>query len=75
MMRLICAMGLSGALAVSACSSSSGNSGDSGVGGSMAADAGGDTADAGPALVTVSGTAAPHPLTTALDPSRHQLHA
>jgi hypothetical protein len=69
MMRLICAVGLSGALAVSACSSSSGNKADSGVGGSMANDAGGDAADAGPALVTVSGTAAPHPLAKALDPS------
>jgi hypothetical protein len=69
MMRIICAMGLSGALIVGACSSSSGNKGDSGVGGSMASDAGGDTADAGPALVTVSGTAAPHPLAKALDPN------
>ena len=72
MMRLICAVGLSGALALSACSSSSGNkNGDSGAGGSMAGqDA---AADAGPALVTVSGTAAPHPLTAALDPSGHRL--
>jgi len=69
MMRLICAMGLSGALIVSACSSSSGNKNDSGAGGSMANDGGGDAADAGPALVTVSGTAAPHPLTKALDPT------
>lgn len=69
MMRLICAVGLSGALAVSACSSSSGNKADSGAGGSMASDGGGDAADAGPALVTVSGTAAPHPLTKALDPT------
>jgi hypothetical protein len=73
MMRLICAMGLSGALIVSACSSSSGNkttdSGAGGSGGSTASDAGGDTADAGPALVTVSGTAAPHPLAKALDPN------
>jgi hypothetical protein len=68
MMRLICAVGLSGALAVSACSSSSGNKNDSGAGGSMA-DGGGDAADAGPALVTVSGTAAPHPLAKALDPN------
>ena len=63
MMRLICAVGLSGALAVSACSSSSNKNTDSGAGGSMA-DAG---PDAGPALVTVSGTAAPHPLAKALD--------
>src|SRR5947209_4743956 len=69
MMRLICAVGLSGALAVSGCSSSSGNKADSGVGGSMGNDAGGDAADGGPALVTVSGTAAPHPLAKALDPN------
>lgn len=71
MMRLMCAMGLSGALAISACSSSSGTTSttDSGVGGSSA-DAGKDAVvDAGPALVTVSGTAAPHPLTVALDPT------
>lgn len=67
MMRLICVMGLSGALAVGACSSS-GNKSDSGAGGSTA-DAGHDAADAGPALVTVSGTAAPHPLTAGLDPT------
>jgi hypothetical protein len=35
----------------------------------MANDGGGDAADAGPALVTVSGTAAPHPLAKALDPN------
>jgi len=69
MMRLICAVGLSGALVVSACSSSGGNKNDSGAGGSMANDGGSDAADAGPALVTVSGTAAPHPLAKALDPS------
>jgi len=69
MMRLICAIGLSGALAVSACSSSSGKAtGDGGVGGSGA---GGSIADAGTdaSLVTVSGTAAPHPLTAGLDPT------
>jgi hypothetical protein len=68
MMRLICAMGFSGALIVSACSSSNGKA-DSGAGGSMADGGGQDTADAGPALVTVSGTAAAHPLTKALDPT------
>lgn len=67
MMRIICAVGLSGALAISACSSSSkSNGGDGGVGG-----AGGSAVDAGTdaALVTVSGTAAPHPLTAGLDPT------
>jgi hypothetical protein len=66
MMRLICAMGLSGALIVSACSSSSGNKADSGAGGSNAMDGGKDATDAASG-VTVSGTAAPHPLTAALD--------
>ena len=69
MMRIFCAIGLSGALALSACSSSSGTNSDSGVGGSTG-DAGTDAvAYAGPALVTVSGTAAPHALTKALDPT------
>lgn len=57
MMRIICAMGLSGALAISACSSSGGNANvDSGT-------------DAPSGKVTVSGTAAPHALTVALDPT------
>ncbi len=68
MMRLICVVGLSGALALGACSSSSSNKNDSGAGGSTA-DGSTDVVDAGPALVTVSGTAAPHPLTAGLDPT------
>jgi hypothetical protein len=67
MMRLICAVGLSGALAISACSSSSGNSGAGGSGGS--ADGGRDAATDAPAGVMISGTAAPHPLTMGLDPT------
>jgi hypothetical protein len=67
MMRLICAVGLSGALALSACSSSSGNSGAGGSGGS--ADGGQDTATDAPTGVMISGTAAPHPLTAGLDPT------
>jgi hypothetical protein len=67
MMRLICAVGLSGALALSACSSSSGNSGAGGSGGS--ADGGQDAATDAPTGVMISGTAAPHPLTAGLDPT------
>ncbi len=67
MMRLICAVGLSGALAISACSSSSGNSGAGGSGGS--ADGGQDAATDAPTGVMISGTAAPHPLTAGLDPT------
>lgn len=66
MMRLICAVGLSGALALSACSSSSGPSGAGGSGGS--ADGGQDAATDAPKGVMISGTAAPHPLTAGLDP-------
>jgi hypothetical protein len=67
MMRIICVVGLSGALALSACSSSSGNSGAGGSGGS--ADGGQDAATDAPTGVMISGTAAPHPLTAGLDPT------
>jgi hypothetical protein len=62
MSKLRFAIGVVGALAVGACSSSSSPSSDAGS--DMATDI---PADAGPALVTVSGTASPHPLTAVLE--------
>ncbi len=65
MSKLRFAIGVVGALALGACSSSSGPPADGGTGGG---DGGQDVAaDAGPALVTVSGTASPHPLTPLLE--------